>query len=186
MASVVDIANRALDKLGHGTITSLADNNTTASLCNRTWEFVRDQVLREHPWNFAVKRVTLAPLSAAPDWGFTYQHQLPSDLLRILEVRDLSTDEYQIEDNKIMADEDTLYVRYIKQVTDPNEYDALFIDAVASRMAYEMCESLTQSNSKRQLAWEEYMEAMVSARRVDAQENPAGVFEEDSWIEARY
>lgn len=186
MPSVVDIANRALDKLGHGAITSLGDGTKAANLVDRTWPIVRDQVLRDHPWNFAVVRATTAPLSTAPAWGFTYQHEFPADLLRILELRDLHQGDYQVEGNRILTDENVLYIRYIAKITDPNQYDSLFVDVVASRMAYEMCEALTQSNQKKQIMWEEYSEGLSKARAVDAMENPPSVFEEDSWLEVRY
>lgn len=186
MPSVVDICNRALDKLGHGAITSLTDGTKAANLADRTWPIVRDQTLRDHPWNFAVARTVLAPDSTTPSWGFTYRHPLPSDFLRLLEVRDLSSNEYQVEGRNILADDDALYIRYIKQVTDPNQYDSLFIDVAAARMAYELAESLTQSNTKRELAWNDYLDSLDRAKRVDGQENPPTVFEEDSWINVRY
>ena len=186
MASVVDVVNKALDKLGHGAITSLGDGTKAANLATRVWPLTRDAALRDHPWNFAVKRTTTAPLSDAPSWGFSYQHEFPSDLLRLLEIRDLNRDEYQVEGNHILTDEDTLYIRYIRQVTDPNEYDALFIEAVSCFMAYEMCESLTQSNTKKEMLWQDYQSALMRAKSVDGQENPPQVFAEDSWIESRY
>lgn len=186
MASIVDVSNRALDKLGQSPITSLEDGDTTANLCARTWPIVRDRLLRSYPWNFAVKRDTTAPESSSPSWGFTYQHTLPSDCLRLLEILDLRTHEYEVEGNKILTNASVLYLRYIRQVTDPNEYDAMFVDAAASLMAFEMCERLTQSNQKKDFLWQEYMENVAKARSVDAQENPVQQFEEDSWIEARY
>ena len=186
MPSVVDVANKALDKLGHGAITSLGDGTKAANLADRTWPMVRDTVLRDHPWNFAMTRTSTAPLSEAPSWGFLYQHEMPNDLIRLIEVLDLRADEYQIEGNKILTDESVLYLRYIAQKTDPNDYDSLFIDAVSTRLAYEMCESLTQSNTKRELLWQDYEMSMQRAKSVDAQENPPTVFAQDDWINARY
>lgn len=186
MASVVDICNRALDKLGYGSIISLDDGTKAANLCSRAWPLTCDQVLRDHPWNFAVKRVVTSPTVSTPVWGFSYQHPLPSDLLRILDIRDLSTGEYQIEGNFILADSDTLYVRYIQRITDPNQYDALFLEVATVRLAFEMCETLTQSNQKKDALWGEYNDALTRAKRVDAQENPPIVFEEDDWIAVRY
>jgi hypothetical protein len=186
MPSVVDVCNRALDKLGHGAITSLSDGAKAANLCDRAWPIVRNQVLRDHPWNFAVKRTTTAPSSTDPSWGFDYQHPLPADFLRLLEVRDLSTGEYQVENGNILTDEDVLYIRYIREVTDPNEYDALFVDAVAARLAYELAEALTQSNTKRDAAWQEYQDGLLRAKRADAQENPSSTFVEDDWVSVRY
>lgn len=186
MSSVVDVCNKALDKLGHGPITSLADGTKAANLCTRAWPLIRDQVLRDHPWNFAVKRAVLPPSTTAPGWGFSTAFPLPNDNLRLLEVRDLSTDEYSVEDGSILADATTLYIRYIYRVTDPNRYDALFIDAAACRLAFELCEALTQSNTKKDALFQEYEDSLTRARRVDGQENPPQRYEEDEWISVRY
>jgi len=186
MASVVDICNRALDKLGYGSITSLDDGTKAANLCNRAWPLTRDQVLRDHPWNFAIKRTITSPVVLPPDWGFAYQHPLPADLLRLLDVKDLSTRDYQVEGKFILANDAALYIRYIQRVVDPNQYDALFLEAATTRLAFEMCEALTQSNQKKEALWSEYDDALTRAKRVDAQENPPVIFEEDDWIAVRY
>lgn len=186
MPSVIDICNKSLDKLGQSPITSLNDNTKAANLCLRNWPLVRDQVLRDHPWNFAVKRTILAPSTDLPEWGFSYKFPLPGDFIRLLEVRDLSTGEYQVENNHIMADSSALYIRYIQRVEDANKYDTLFSDVAAARLAVELAEPLTQSTTKKESAFSEYQDALVRARRVDGQENPPTQFEEDDWIKVRY
>lgn len=186
MPSVVDLCNKALDKLGHGPITSLGDGTKSANLCDRSWPLVRDQVLRDHPWNFAIKRATLAPVVAAPDWGFNKAFTLPSDCLRLIEVRDLSTDDYTVEGRQILCDEDVLYIRYVYRVTDPNVYDPAFFDTAACRLAFELAEALTQSNTKKDALFQEYDDSLLRAKRADAQENPPTQYEEDDWISVRY
>ena len=186
MPSVVDLCNSALDKAGHGAITSLEDNTKAARLCLRNWPLVRDRVLRMHPWNFAVRRTNLAAHETAPNWGFTAKFPLPSDFLRLLEVRDLSTGEFQLENGFIHANATVLYIRYIASITDPNVYDALFIDTVATRMAAELAEPLTQSTTKKKALLEEYDAFIDDAKRADAQENPPVAYEEDEWIKVRY
>lgn len=185
MASVVDICNLALDKLGHSAIISLDDGNKAANICARTWPLVRDKELRDHPWNFSITRATLAPSIDAPDWGFTYKHPFPTDLIRLIEIRDLDKDDYRTEKKHILADDDVLYIRYIAQITDPSQYDALFVDAVAARMAFEMCESFNQSNPKKQAYWDEYEETLSRAKRADAFEDPPTGFVEDDWVTSR-
>ena len=186
MPSVVDLCNSALDKAGHGAITSLDDNTKAARLCSRNWPLVRDRVLRSHPWNFAVVRTNLAPHETAPSWGFTAKFPLPSDFLRLLEVRDLSTGEFQLEKGFIHANATVLYIRYISRIEDPNVYDALFFDTVATRLAAELAEPLTQSTTKKKALMEEYDAFIVDAKCADAQENPPAEYEEDSWVEVRY
>lgn len=186
MPSVVDIFNKALDKLGHSPITSVDDGTKAANLCSRNWPMVRDEVLRDHPWNFAVRRATLASETTAPVWGFSASFPFPDNCLRVLEVRDLSTDEYQIEGRAILADATVLYIRFTSRIEDPNEYDAQFVNAVATKLAFEMCESLTQSSTKKDVLFQEYKDALTSAARSDGQENPPRRFEEDEWIAVRY
>lgn len=186
MPSVVDICNNALDKLGHGSIISLTDGSTAAKLCNRNWPLARNKVLRDHPWNFAVKRVATAPSTTPPVWGFSYEHPLPNDCLRLLEVCGMSTDDYQLEGRSILTNSSVLYIRYIAEITDPNMYDVVFQDVVATRLALEVCESLTQSNTKKEILWNEYQESLITARKIDAQENPPIALVEDDWIKIRY
>lgn len=185
MATVVEISNFALDKLGHGPITSLSDNTTASDLCNRLWPLARDKVLRDHPWNFAIKRANTAPSGTAPDWGFTYQHPVPADFLRLLEVDGLRAGDYQLESDHILANDDVLYIRYVAQITDPAKYDPLAVDALATLMAFWMSEPLTQSNTKKGELWAEYGEVLKSAKRADAQENPPTILEDDDWLTAR-
>lgn len=187
MPSVVDICNKALDKLGeYGPITSLDDGNKPANLCKRNWPLVRDMVLRDHPWNFAVRRAVLASADPAPEWGFTYRFPFRENHLRLLEVRDLRNDEYEVEDRAILSNATALYVRYIERVDDPNSYDAICFDAMAARLAFELCEALTQSNTKKDALWQEYKDTLIRACSVDAQENPPRDYTEDDWIAVRY
>jgi hypothetical protein len=191
MPSVVDLCNKALDKLGQGPITSLDDNTKSARLCSRNWPIVRDAVLRAHPWNFAITRDVLAPVEltaseTVSQWGFTYRFPFPTTMLRLVEVRDLSTSDYQVEGRNILANTDTLYVRYVKREEDPNKYDSMFFDAAAACLAFEMCESITQSNTKKDALWQEYKDRLGDAKGLDGQENPPAQFEEDDWIAVRY
>lgn len=186
MPSIVDCCNKALDKVGQNPIISLGDATKSANLCARNWPLIRDQVLRDHPWNFAVKRATLAPSTETPVWGFTARFPLPSDNLRLIEVRDMSTDEYQVENGAIHANSTVLYIRYISRITDPNVYDSLFVDAVSTRLAAEICETLTQSTPKKKVLFEEYDDSLTRAKRADGQENPPAQYEEDDWINVRF
>lgn len=186
MPSVIDLCNSALDKVGQGAITSLGDNTKSSKMCSRNWPLVRDRVLRAHPWNFAVVRTNLAPHEAAPSWGFTAKFPLPPDFLRLLEVRDLSTGEFQLEKGFIHANATVLYIRYISRIEDPNAYDALFVNSAATLLAVEMCEAFDQSASKKRGLLDEYDAFLDEAKRADAQENPPAPYEEDDWISVRY
>ena len=185
MPSVVAICNRALSRVGDARITSLEDGTKAAAACNSAYEFIRDEVLRAHPWNSAMARASLAKLSDAPDFGYDDQYQLPSDCLRVVEVYD-SRRPWVIEGRRILSDEGApLEIRYIKQETDPTVYDSLLASTIAARLDLEWAEELTQSNTKRERAMEEYQILLSMARRADGQEMSPMPLEEDDWVLAR-
>jgi len=189
MASEVSIANRALQKLGANRITSLTDSSTNARAANACYEILRDAELRRHTWNFAIKREALAADGTAPSWGRTNAFELPADFLRLLPPYpedNFNNLDWQIEGRKIYTDDAApLYVRYVAQVTDPNLMDALFRELLATRMAYEMCEELTQSNTKRDLLYRDIKDIVVEAKRTNAIENVSAETPTDTWITAR-
>lgn len=90
MASQVSICNQALGWLGANLITSLDDDNKEAALCKANYDDIRDAVLEEREWTFAVRRITLAPLVLTPVYGYANQFLLPSDVIRVLNVPDTS------------------------------------------------------------------------------------------------
>ena len=186
MPSAVDICNRALSRVGEARITSLTDDTKQAKACNSAYAHVRDEVLRAHPWNSAITRAALAKLSSSPAFGYDDEYQLPADCLRVVEVYD-TTLPWVVEGKKLLSDEGSpLSIRYVKREEDPNQWDALLVSAVSARLAVELCEELTQSNTKRNLATEAFEAIMSSARRADGQEQSPMPFEEDAWIAARY
>lgn len=162
MASQVEICNRALTKLGASRITSLSDANKGARAMSALWDTVRRAELRKRPWSFALRRASLASLSTAPTWGFALAYQLPSDFLRLTQVSDIylipgMTDyregddsAYAIEGSQLLTDFSApLKIRYIADVTDTGFFDALFVEVMASKLAYEACYDITQSNQGR-------------------------------------
>ncbi len=189
MASKVDICNRALQKLGAERIISLTQDSVSARACNLAFESVRDAELRAHAWNFAIKRVELATDATAPVYGYDYAYTLPSDCLRLLSNdtnEGVYMTDWKVEGRKILTNEGApLQIRYVYRVTDTTLYDTLFIEAMACKMAIEMCEELTQSNSKRQLAAEDYKLTIREARKINAFENPSAETQTDTWLSAR-
>lgn len=189
MASVAEICNRALQKLGEKRITSITEDSVPARACNACYEVLRDSELRAHLWNFAVKRASLAADSAEPEFGPAVQYSLPSDFLRLLpndSWRNLNDLDWQIEGRKILtSDAAPLEIRYIYRVTDPNDMDPLFREALSSKMAEEMAEQLTQSNSKKTEAKDSYKDAIAKAKRTNAFENVAQEPPEDTWLTVR-
>lgn len=88
MASQVSICNQALGWLGANLIISLNDDNKEAALCKANYDDIRDAVIEEREWTFAVRRISLSPLVLEPVYGYTNQFLIPPDVIRILNVPD--------------------------------------------------------------------------------------------------
>lgn len=193
MASDVQIANRALAKLGDKTIVSLTENSNQARALNECYVLVRQGELRRHPWHFAKKRAALAASADAPPFDFDYKYALPADCLRVLmpqlDSESVQYDgkvDWKIEGRFLLSNEaGPIYMTYIADVEDPNEFDAAFIDVFASRLAVETAHRLTGSTDKRKMAQEEYRGALMEARRANAFEQFSVQRPTDDWEMAR-
>ena len=189
MSSVVEICNRALQKLGAKRIVSLTEDTVNARHCNVAYVPVLRSELRAHSWNCAIKRVSIAADATEPIFGKANYFTLPSDFLRLIEQdpSELRNDlDWQIEGKKIVTNDDApLEVRYIYEITDPNEIDASLAEALSAKLAVEMCEVITQSNSKKSSLIEEYDAAIKMAKRVNAIESIAAEPPMDTWESIR-
>lgn len=198
MASNVDIANRALSKIGAKRIISLDDNNKEGREIKACYAIVRDAEMRAHNWHFTIKRATLAAHATAPEFGFARQFRLPAGNLKALQIGEFypgvtlsdyvnaDNAEYRIENGFILTDFPApLKYRYVARIEDPSLFDALFIEAFACKLAMEVCEALTQSSTKREQATNEYKFAIREAVRANAIEAPPTRVADDTWILAR-
>lgn len=203
MASKVEIVNLALRKLGAGRITALTDGVEPARVMNDIYDMVRRAELRRSTWGFALRRDSLPALAAAPEWGFARAFALPADFLRLVQVGDIfavpAQDNYVNSDNSLWAIESNadgvrvlltdlaapLKIRYVRDVTDETQFDALFCMALAARLAYEGCEQITGSNTKKDAAAGDYTDAMKQAVRTNAVERPPVSIADDSWLVGR-
>lgn len=185
MASEVQICNLALAKIGDEQITSLTDNSKSARLCNLVYEPFRDSVLRAHPWNFAIKRIALALSTETPAYEYTAQFSLPSDFLRIISTDLLGDEEYKIEGRFLLAHSPNVKIRYVSQVIDPNQFDWLFIETLAARMAAELAIAITDNRVLSVDLFNLYASKVSEARSIDAQEGTPDNITADLWLGSR-
>ncbi|MDB5433554.1 MAG: hypothetical protein JWP35_4670 [Caulobacter sp.] len=197
-SSSTDIANLALVKLGSAQIAALTDTGKSAVALAAIYDSVRDAELRGNIWKFAMTRTTLPAEAEAPEFGYGQKFTIPADCLRLVVVgnafwidnlsdyRSAGNAPFEIDGANILTDLGApLPIRYVKRDTDVGGYDALFVQALACRLAMEVAEALTQSPQKRQLAAQEYMVALKQARRVNAIERAPETAGDDSWVMSR-
>lgn len=189
MASKVEIVNRGLQLLGAKRIVSLAEDSRNARAMNAAFDPVKKALLRKHTWSCATKRVQLAANASPPLFGKQNSFTLPSDWIRSLPLDQgfqQNDDDRIIEGRHILTDElAPLDLRYIYDITDPNEMDTLFREALSAALAEATGEEITQSNSKIATAQAAFKDVIAEARRANAIEKPAEKPPEDEWVTCR-
>lgn len=168
MASEVEICNMALVPLGVDRISSLTEETHQAKVCNAIYSIIRDEELSNHTWSFATKRVQLAQTTNTPVFEFSYEFQIPTDCLRILNI-DATSYEYRVEGDKVVSDYATPYIRYIYRVTDTTKFSQQFISLLTARLKYELSISLTDSKTLLSTLYNAYTIASARAKAIDSQ-----------------
>ena len=173
MNTNTDLANRALAHIGEMRISDIDDaENKAARVCKGCIHQVIDEVLREHRWNCAIKRVALSQLALAPEHGFARAFQLPGDFLRLLEVNGEQFGEsdefFEIEEGaRLLTNADKVEIRYVRRIP-VVEFDPLLAKAVSAALAAEICVPLNL-NLQMQAQLEGLKARAVSkAQRIDA------------------
>lgn len=184
MASTVDICNKALIKIGEDTIIDLTENSKAARLCNQIYADLRDTMLREHPWNFAIKRAQLARLTTDPIFEFDAQFQLPSDCLKVLRTDD-DLSPYRVEGKALLVNSNAVKIEYISRVEDTTMFDSLFVEALSDRIGAHLVYNLADNTQLVQIMEQKALSRIRQARSMDGQEGIPRSVEADQWLNTR-
>lgn len=186
MASDVDIANLALTDLGSQRITALTDATEHARKVNSVFAQTRQELLAEHPWNFAIKRANLGLLGSTPEFGWSYQFSLPTDYLRIANSPEVDPEtDYVIEGGMLLADVNAIKLRYVFDQTDTTKYSPKFVAAFAALLAARLAIPITNKQSIQEAMLKVYAVKLEDAKAIDAQESIPDEIDESPWITDR-
>ncbi len=168
MSGKVDICNQALIQLGGVPIESFNQSTTGSVLSNILYDPTRKSLLRTYKFSFATKRVELAQNASTPIYEYSYEYNLPSDLIRLLEVYDES--DYRIENGKILTNSSSCKIKYIFDETDTTKWDTLFEQMMVSRLKVVFAYPITRSNTSVVAAKQEFSEISQRAMLIDSVE----------------
>lgn len=184
--SSVEICNSALLKLGCSMITSLSDTTKQGLACNAQYDRLRKEILRAHPWNFAITHADLAATANTPVWDkWTVEFAIPTDVLRILDTN-LGDEAWEIGYNAdglkvLFCNSDDCQIKYIKDITNTTRFDPTFEEALAFRLAADLAYHMVQSQTVQQQMFTYYRQAMATAMSYDGQESSPQQVEATAW-----
>jgi hypothetical protein len=187
MASVVQICNLALSKIGSPPITDLGEGSREASACSMIYAPLRDEVIQIRAWPSCTKRASLALLSEAPAFEFTAQWQLPADFLDLVRLGDSDdvTLPHRIEGRALLTNTDTANVIYVYRNENSGDYEPVLVDLVASRMAVDLAMTVANSVSMSQALYQAFEQKRQRAKSVDGQASGQPNYSEQTLLDAR-
>ena len=164
MPSQTDLYNDALGQIGASRVTSPSDGSVNANWCNTFYENLRKARLRTHTWNFAESRMQLAQDATPPAFEFAFSYTLPPDLVRIKEFngaepKTVTSDPmcflipsgyYKIEGRHLLTNDGLAFIVYVRDITNPDEWDPLFYQVLATELAAKLAAAISKDSRKSQ------------------------------------
>lgn len=183
VTSKTDICNLASDLISGATINDI-DTPVTAdeSLYARWYDHCRQKNLREHPWNFAAKRIILAASATVPEFGYQAQFPMPNDFMRLLTVESsdgvhIASENYQFEAGNLLLSTNatngtSVNLRYVYDIEDVTKFDAMFVDYLATTIALSVAYKITESNTSVERMNQLQKQQGAMAKAISGQERP--------------
>ncbi|PHR17882.1 MAG: hypothetical protein COA41_11330 [Sphingopyxis sp.] len=197
MASVVQICNMALTRIGQSQlITSLDEQSLAAELCTLHYADARDFVLRDFDWPFAEARVFLSDIGSPPvNWSFRYRY--PTDCLKARRIA-IPGNENPTADQRtpykvvhaaggraIITNQQEAELVYTVRVEDTTYFDPMFVSALAWRLGSELAIGLQVRPENFNAAQQQYMFVLGQAQAVALAEAEQLPLPESEFITAR-
>jgi hypothetical protein len=197
MASIVQICNVALSRIGQSQrINALDEGSLASELCDLHYPLCVQQVLADGDWPFAEARVVLADIGTPPtNWEYRYAY--PSDCLK---ARRIAVPGMEIVPLKqripfkvinavtgkaIVANWPEAELVYTADVTDTSLFPALFVSALAWRLAAELAIGLQARAENFSAAMGNYEREISKAQAVAYEEGEEGEMPDSEFIRAR-
>lgn len=175
--SCITICNSALAMIGAQMISSFDDPTAEAKWCRQLYHTTRRMLLRDHPWSSCTKRVTLAPLSASPAFGWSNQYLLPPDFVRLLSA---GGDGHAVESGRLLSNANPVQLVYVWDNESESTWDDLLIEAMGLKLAAKLARPVTGSTTDAQVREDEYQRLLKRARAINAQERPSEQLQYDA------
>lgn len=208
--SKVVIGNMALSNLGaKANIESFTENSAEARAINLWYNQSRQEILEQHDWSFAMRRLTLTSHSdVPPDGVWAYRYQYPNDCLRARELVNTTTVHeaivrgvpvsyvqpdaipYSIEIStdgtlSILTDLSNAILRYTFDQENPTLYPRRFTRALAYLLSYHIAIALTGRTDLKDKMYALYSQHIDMAAADDANQDVERAPRDAIWIRGR-
>lgn len=187
----LDVANMVLAVFDEAPIDSLDQDVKAARLMNLHMDLTREAELTKYAWVFAILRASVVGAdTGSGDCTLNWAYELPVDCLRPLPLTDNGEPDgvpisWRQEAGLIYSNmSGPLTIRYVANLTDPNDWDALFTEVLVAAVAIKVAHPLTKKSGMIDVARAAYDRALDAAFNAQAIQR-GGRFSSTSWAQAR-
>lgn len=180
--SKIQIASNALILLGHPPISSLSEPGAGVQAVANLYETSYQNMLTLTRWRFTVKKTQLSQLAAKPENEYSYQYQLPSDLLYLL--RDVAGHDYEIYGDKLFSNHNSVNIDYQCRVDEamlPSYFTKAFEFFLASQLAIPVTANSTRMAEYNAM----YEKQLQRAFYLDASQRPSNMKPSSDYVDER-
>lgn len=193
------LCNIALGYVGQRRLLGdLEEATTEAQMCKAFYGPTRDAVLASYRWSFATRRAELATVADVERNGWLYVYALPADCveprmlyngLRLpgsderapftIELRDA------VDGFLLLTDVESAELIYTARITTVGLFPALFVDAVAWRLAGQLALGLSVTPQVGLAIRDRYPQALSLAMAADSRQGQDDVVPDSEFIRIR-
>ena len=206
MPSQTDLLNDALGQIGASPIVAIDDGTVAANWCATFYPALRRSMLRMSHWRFAETRAALAQDAATPAFEFQFSYALAANMIKLVEYNSVQliinspdvllvpnvvflapyVGYFKIEGRHLLTNDAEVKIVYIADVTDPNIWDPLFYQVLATWLASKLAKAITKDSKKAATLIQEATQMWAPlALAVDGQEGSVIPYQSDDLIWGR-
>lgn len=166
------VVNAALRILGVSQINlQTSESSPVNAMASAAFPGVLRFVLAEHWWSFAMRYAELAKLPTNPIFKYLYSYQIPTDCVRIFDIRDSCRFDaasicHEHVGGEIYANASPCYARYTSSDCESLAHDQ-FIEALVTRLAVEIAPSVSSGGISTKELEQRYLYKIELARCFD-------------------
>lgn len=185
-----EIANLALMRLGAETIADIDEGSINSGYVLTVYDNCLRLLMRDHDWDFAIKRQSLAESADTNLTPKTYMYQMPANCARLIDLLDedfavVTTEDWFVEKDQIYTDLDNAYAKFIDETVATAYYDENFKRAFSLLIAWNIAMKITENVKIRAEVYQEFQAALRGAKAGNARSAKSKDTEPALWTSQR-
>ncbi len=174
MAQKIQIISNAMVLIGANPISSLSEG-TEGLVGTALYEASYEDILANHSWRFATKKVQLARLTESPLNEFSYQYQLPTDNITVEKEQNLT--DYEIYGDKLYSNSPEVFIDYRYRV-DETLLPSYFVKTLEFFLAAQFAIPITDNSQRAQTMEGLYERSLRRAKFTDSSSRPQNAIQD--------